>query len=269
MRLEFDKMQGAGNDFILIDNRDGKVPDQAKRDLVVKYCHRRLGIGADGMIFVQNDPEFDFAWDFYNSDGSIAEMCGNGARCVARYANKIGAAGETMVFRSIAGPIRAQLTNRGSKVQLTNVQLPSAPLNVPVDDKTLDIWFLNTGVPHAVIQVDDLDKLEVKKLGAAIRNHQQFAPSGTNVNFISLHDGDKLSIRTYERGVEDETLACGTGSVASSIIAGCYLGKSSPVTAVTRSGEELVIHFSRQGGQIVDVFLEGGATLVFSGSFEV
>ncbi len=266
MELTFDKMEGAGNDFVLIDNRDGKVAESARRDLAIRYCHRRLGIGADGMIFVQNDPEFDFAWDFYNADGSRAEMCGNGARCVARFARKIGAAGDTMTFRSIAGPIKAQLTDRGAKVRLTDAALPAGDETIEVDGRAVKLWFLNTGVPHAVIPVDDLEKIEVKRLGARIRHHQRFAPAGTNVNFIAPGNGDSLAIRTYERGVEDETLACGTGSTAASIVAGKFLGKKSPITVQTRSGEELAIHFALTGDSATDVYLEGGARRVFSGS---
>ena len=269
MHIHFDKMEGAGNDFIMIDNRAGHIPASAKHRLVTEYCHRRFGIGADGMVFVENDPEFDFSWDFYNSDGSRAEMCGNGARCVARFANKIGAAGESMIFRSLAGPISAQLTPRGAKVQLTDVVLPKGEETISVEDTPISLWFLNSGVPHAVIRVPDLEAVDVCRLGRQIRNHPRFAPAGTNVNFFSLDAGSRLSIRTYERGVEDETLACGTGSVASCIVAGHFLGRTSPVTAVTRGGGELVVHFVVDGGVAGEVFLEGAARLVFSGEFQV
>ena len=268
MRIEFDKMQGAGNDFVLIDNRDGQVPEAAKRKMVVDYCRRSFGIGADGMIFVESDPEYDFAWDFYNSDGSRAEMCGNGARCVARFAVKIGAAGDGMTFRSLAGPIRAEITERGAKVQLTDVVLPAGPDTLDVDGKSISLWSLNSGVPHAVVRVDDIEQVDVKGLGAAIRRHPHFAPAGTNVNFITPLEGSRLAIRTYERGVEDETLACGTGSMAASIVLGAFLGQPSPVVAQTRGGGELAVHFTLDDGKAKNVFLEGGAELVFSGGFE-
>lgn len=269
MHVEFDKMEGAGNDFILIDNRKGEIPADAKEGLVVDYCRRCFGIGADGMIFVENDPEFDFAWDFYNSDGSRAEMCGNGSRCVARYANKIGAADDRMIFRSLAGPIRAELTGRGAKVQLTDVAVPDAAETIMLDGKPVKLWFMVSGVPHAVVEVSALEAVDVKNLGRQIRRHERFAPAGTNVNFIGAKSGDRLAIRTYERGVEDETLACGTGSVAASIAAGKFMGKKSPVTVETRGGGELVIHFTLDGAMATNVFLEGGARLVFSGSFDV
>lgn len=269
MRVDFDKMQGAGNDFILIDNRNGLVSSPDKKRLAVHYCRRCLGIGADGMIFVENDPEFDFAWDFYNADGSVAEMCGNGARCVSRYANRIGAAGDSMTFRSIAGPIRAQLTDRGSKVQLTDVSLPKAAEVVEVDGTAISLWFMNSGVPHAVAQVPDVEAVDVRGLGRALRYHAHFAPGGTNVNFFQIVGDGRLTNRTYERGVEDETLACGTGSVAASIAAGAFLGQSTPLAVRTRSGEELIIHFTLTDDSARQVFLEGGAERVFSGSFEI
>lgn len=268
MRVEFDKMEGAGNDFVLTDNREKRIPEGRKQSLVVEYCRRSFGIGADGMIFVEKDPEFDFAWDFYNSDGSRAEMCGNGARCVARYAAKIGAAGSSMTFRSLAGPIRAELTDRGAKVRLTDVRLPEGEEVITVSGQSLRLWSLNSGVPHAVIEVPDLDQVDVRELGRAIRYHEHFATTGTNVNFIRLLPDGKLGIRTYERGVEDETLACGTGSVAASIAIGRFRGQGSPVTVATRGGGELVIHFDFSGNMAERVFLEGGARIVFSGSFE-
>lgn len=269
MRVDFDKMQGAGNDFILIDNRNGAVPSAEKKRLAVHFCRRCLGVGADGMIFVENDPEFDFAWDFYNADGSLAEMCGNGARCVSRYAQRIGAAGDSMTFRSLAGPIRAQLTDRGSKVQLTNVTLPKAADVVEVDGTSIPLWFMISGVPHAVAQVPDVEAVDVRGLGRALRHHAHFAPGGTNVNFFQIVGDGRLANRTYERGVEDETLACGTGSVAASIAAGAFLRQSSPLAVRTRSGEELMIHFTLSGGEAREIFLEGGAEMVFSGSFEM
>lgn len=269
MQIKFDKMEGAGNDFIMIDNRSAEIPDSMKVRMAKDYCRRAMGIGADGMIFLQPDKEFDFSWDFFNSDGSKAEMCGNGARCAARFAHKIGAAGREMTFRTLAGPIVATLTERGAKVKLTNVKLPSGKQTIKVLDKEMGLWFLNTGVPHVVVETPDLDHCEVVTLGRAIRNHEAFAPAGTNVNFFKVLDKNRLAIRTYERGVEDETLACGTGSVATSIVAGRFFGCSGPVTVLTRSGEELVVHFTLGETEADPVFLEGGANLVFSGTFTV
>lgn len=268
MKITFDKMEGAGNDFILIDNRSGEIPDASKNGLVVPYCRRGQGIGADGVIFLQPDAEFDFSWDFYNSDGSKAEMCGNGARCVARFAHKIGAAGRDMTFRTIAGPIKATLTERGAKVQLADVRLPAQPLRVRALDLDLDTWFLNSGVPHAVIAVDDVASVAVKTLGAAVRHHERFAPAGTNVDFFMPRAGGGIVVRTYERGVEGETLACGTGAVATAIVASFFFGHAAPVTVLTRGGEELKVYFTITEETAAEVFLEGGARLVFSGWFD-
>jgi diaminopimelate epimerase len=269
MKIPFDKMEGAGNDFIMIDNRSAEIPNTIKEVMVKDYCRRGMGIGADGMIFLQPDKEYDFSWDFFNSDGSKAEMCGNGARCAARFAHKVGAAGREMTFRTLAGPIQASLTERGAKVRLTSTILPKEPAILNIAGQDLKIWSLNTGVPHAVIEVADLENCEVKKLGRQIRFHKHFAPAGTNVNFFKLLDDGFLAIRTYERGVEDETLACGTGTVATCIVAGMFYGKGSPITALTRSGEELVVYFTFADGKADPIFLEGGARTVFTGSFEM
>jgi len=269
MRVEFDKMEGAGNDFILIDNRSERLPEECKIRLVEEFCHRSFGIGADGMIFVQEDPEFDFSWDFYNSDGSRAEMCGNGARCVARFARKIGAAGDRMTFRSLAGPIQAELTGRGAKVGLPDAVIPDSSQALDLDENYMQVWLLNTGVPHAVVQVPDLDSVDVVKVGRQLRYHPYFSPAGTNVDFFSPLAGNRLAIRTYERGVEAETLGCGTGSVATCIVAGRFFGMTAPITALTRGGGELVVHFrDEQHRRATDVFLEGGARMVFTGAFE-
>jgi diaminopimelate epimerase len=269
MKIEFDKMEGAGNDFVLVDNRDGKIPDTLKTRLVIDYCRRCFGIGADGMVFLEKDRELDFAWDFYNSDGSRAEMCGNCARCAARFAVKIGAAGPRMTFRTLAGPIKAELTPMGVRVGLLDIAIPTAAEQLTAGKEKIDVWALNSGVPHAVILVDDLAAAEVRRLGGEIRRHPRFAPAGTNVNFIARLGGGRLAIRTYERGVEDETLACGTGCVAAGVAAGRFLGFSSPVTLETRGGGELTVHFSLAENRAAEVQLEGGARLAFSGSFEM
>lgn len=267
MRIEFDKMEGAGNDFIFIDDRGERIPGDLRREWAVRYCRRALGIGADGMVFIANDPEFDFTWDFYNADGSIAEMCGNGARCAARYAHKIGAAGPAMTFRTLAGPIHAELTPAGAKVRLTDALLPAGAETIYLDGRPIDVYFLNTGVPHAVMEVSDLEMVNVRELGLAIRHHPHFAPAGTNVNFIRPETGDAVTVRTYERGVEAETLACGTGSVAASLVAALFYGKKSPVAVATRGGE-LTVHFRIDGGRATDIYLEGSANTVFTGYFE-
>ena len=268
MRIAFDKMEGAGNDFILVDNRNGTIPDSLKTRLTIDCCRPKFGIGADGMIFLEKDNEFDFAWDFFNSDGSRPEMCGNGARCVARFANRIGAAGGVMTFRTLVGPIQAELTPPGAKVGLTDAGLPASEERLDVNGQEVELWAVNSGVPHAVILVEDLEAVDVAGLGRAIRRHRRFAPAGTNVDFIARRENFRLAIRTYERGVEDETLACGTGCVAASVAAGRFLGFPGPVTLETRGGGELTVHFTLAGDKAIGVSLEGGARFVFSGVVE-
>ena len=267
MQIRFDKMEGAGNDFIMVDNRSAGIPDAMKVRLVKDYCRRAQGIGADGMVFLQSDDELDFSWDFFNSDGSRGEMCGNAARCVARFANKIGAAGREMTFRTLAGPVPASLTERGARVKLPGrIKLPSGRQTIQALGGEFEVWSLNTGVPHAVVEMPGVETCEVAALGRAIRNHEAFAPAGTNVNFFRMLDRGRLVMRTYERGVEGETLACGTGAVAVSIVAGCFFGGISPMMVLARSGEELTVHFTLGEAGVDPVFLEGGAKLVFSGT---
>lgn len=268
MLIDFEKFHGAGNDFIFIDNRSGKVPADKKAELVTTACHRRFGVGADGVMFIESDPELDFSWDFYNSDASRGEMCGNGSRCAAVFAHMIGAAGKKMTFRTLAGPIEAELTDRGARVRLTDCTLPGPAATLTVDGANREFWFLNTGVPHAILPESNLDTLDIKRIGALIRYHPHFAPAGTNVNFIQKIDASHLNIRTYERGVEDETWACGTGSTAAAIAACQYLGCTCPVVVRTKGGE-LVIQYSIQNGKAVNVLMEGPAVHVFSGKLEI
>jgi len=267
IRIPFAKMNGAGNDFVLVDNRNGLIPNANRPALAKAVCHRTGGVGADGLILIEKDPEFDFRWDFYNSDGSSAEMCGNGARCAVRFANAIGAAGETMTFRTLAGPIRGFVTPDGARVQLTDATLPRPVGPLTVEGGTWNIRFLNTGVPHAVVPVDDLETVDVNAVGRALRHHEAFAPKGTNVNFMARRADGEIAIRTYERGVEGETLACGTGSVASAVAATELYGFRSPVGVLTRGGWRLGVSFKMGRSGVTDVFLEGPADRTFEGAY--
>ena len=278
--MRFTKCQGAGNDFVIIDNRDGKV-DQKLKELgidietfVRKVCAFHTGVGADGLILIEEpeNPENDFKWRFFNSDGSVAEMCGNGSRCAVRFAyeNRI-ARGEHVKFETLAGVIEAWVKNGGRvvKVQLTKPFGLELDFDLPLSDRTLKASFLNTGVPHVVVPVEDLENFDVVKYGREIRYHERFAPAGTNANFIEPVSEDTIRIRTYERGVENETLACGTGSTAAAIIA--YkkgLVKKKPVKVITRGGEILTIDFD---DNLEKVYLEGKVYKVFEGdlAFEI
>jgi diaminopimelate epimerase len=207
----------------------------------------------------------DFQWRFFNADGSSAEMCGNGGRCAVRFALDQGLAGPAMVFDTLAGPIRAWL--EGAMVKLEIVSPHGAYSGLTLDDlpERVIIDGVNTGVPHVVIAYDNLDAAPVKELGRLIRFHQRFAPAGTNVNFAAAREGE-LWVRTYERGVEDETLACGTGAVASALVAGTRLGLASPVTVRVKSGDRLKVHFkAAPDGGFKEVFLEGTVRYAYEG----
>lgn len=264
MGITFRKMQGSGNDFILIDNREGVVPASEKAAFVKRICPRATAVGADGVIFVEPDAELDFRWDFYNADGSSAEMCGNGARCAVVYAHDIGAAGASMTFRTIAGPIRGQRRPGGAKVQLTDAP-PVEVLDLPLRSGATTIGFVNTGVPHVVVPVADLEAINLMGEGAEIRYHQRFQPAGANANFMARNGEQAIAIRTYERGVEGETLACGTGSVAAALTAARLYGMASPIKVGVRSGDTLTIHFVLTENGATDVYLDGPVVHVYDG----
>ncbi len=271
MTIPFTKMNGAGNDFVVIDNRKSIVPDEAKEKFVEKVCNRRFSVGADGVIFIENSDsdKVDFRWDFYNSDGSTAEMCGNGARCAARYAvdNNIAQA-PNLSFETIAGIINAEVGDETIKVKLTQPHDFEQGRKVDLDSASHTIDSINTGVPHAVLFSDKIDDIKtIKPIGSAIRFHKEFAPAGTNVNLVEITGKDSIKIRTYERGVEDETLACGTGATAAAILAAKREKVAAPVKVKIASGCELKIHFNPSlDNGFGEVILEGPAEVNFQGT---
>lgn len=260
-------MTGSGNDFILIDNRNGRIDADGCRDLVRMSCRHKLSVGADGLILIEDDPEVDFRWRFFNADGSEAEMCGNGARCAARFAYLNGiVTKERLAFRTMAGVIEAEILEDRVRIQTTAPRELVLNLSLEAEGRTFLAHFVNTGVPHVVVLLDSvagLESAEVFRWGRALRYHQHFQPAGTNVNFVAIQDERHLMVRTYERGVEDETLACGTGAIASALIAAAHRSVTSPVQIQTRSQETLTIHFQQQGAEFRDVRLEGAAKVVF------
>ena len=264
-KIEFMKMSGTGNDFILIDNRDGKIPEDKMSYLAERACRRRESVGADGMIFIVDSDKYDFEWKFFNSDGSVAEMCGNGGRCTARFALLSGITCESMTFMTLAGPISADVSGRTVKVLMPVPTGLKADIDLPLEQGWLNAGFVNTGVPHVVVQVENIKDIPVNEQGRAIRYHSMFQPAGTNANFMSVKGTDQLYVRTYERGVENETLACGTGAIASSLIANVRGLVSSPVTVTTSGGEELKIHFEKEGDSFSRVWLEGGTSIIYKG----
>jgi diaminopimelate epimerase len=261
--IEFWKMNGSGNDFIVIDDRDGRIPEARMGPLVQRVCRRRESVGADGVIFVVGSERYDFRWRFFNADGGEVEMCGNGGRCVSRFAYLKGITGPSMTFETLAGPVAAEVNGRTVKVLMPRPQ--GLRLDVGIEPKPgwERVDFMNTGVPHVVVHVRDLGTHPVVEQGREIRYHSLFQPLGTNANFIRVLGPDLVEARTYERGVEDETLACGTGAIASALTAAARGLTASPVRVKTRGGEILTIHFEKNGEAFERVFLEGNTAVVY------
>jgi diaminopimelate epimerase len=264
-KIPFSKMTGCGNDFIIIDNRRKILNVDKLEDFVQKVCAHKLSAGADGVVLIEPSQKVNFKWRFFNSDGSVAEMCGNAARCVARFAVLKGIAPPKMAFETLAGIIEAEVAERQIKVLMVQPTGLKLEINVPIDGESHQMHFINTGVPHAIEFVDKASSVAVKDLGKKIRFHAQFQPAGTNANFVQVVDRKHIKVRTYERGVEDETLACGTGAVASALIAAKTGFVDSPVEVQTSGGEILKIYFQAKGDGFDRVFLEGDARVVYEG----
>ena len=269
MVLEFTKMNGAGNDFLLLDNRAKKI--RLARDQITRLCDRHRGVGADGIILLLpcGSGKADWAWEFYNSDGSTGEMCGNGARCFARFVQRVTGDPRDFRFETEAGVIAAQFQGARVTVSLTEPEDLRLDQQVPLAGGFQTIHCLNTGVPHAVLFVPDADKALVQQLGPEIRRHPAFAPKGTNVNFVQLLGPGQIRVRTYERGVEGETLACGTGVTASALISSRVHKFGSPVSVQVQGGDRLEVSFEEKNGGFAGVRLSGPADFVFEGRVEV
>ncbi len=254
--ISFSKLNGSGNDFLLVDNRNGVMKGIDLPRFAGKVCDRSRSVGADGIIFLERSRRADFRWNFFNADGSVAEMCGNGGRCAARYASERRITGRTMAFETLAGLIRAEVTGRRVKLQMTAPGSLAVDRTLTLRGKRLRYSFLDTGVPHVVLFVPHIERIDLVGIGRGIRRHRAFAPRGTNVNFVQVRNGTVWA-RTYERGVEGETLACGTGAVACGILSAVHGFARPPVTVRTRGGEELLIHFDPGKKDFGDVYLEG------------
>lgn len=261
--IDFYKMSGSGNDFIIIDNRKRIVDEAGLMNFVASVCRRKMSVGADGLILIESADAVDFKWRFFNSDGSVAEMCGNGARCAARFAYIKGIAGTEMSFETEAGIIHAKVAKDQVKIKMPDPTDLKTDYALELENSTLSVSSVNTGVPHVVVEVDNIDDIEVVKLGREIRFHDVFDPAGTNVNFVCLQNDDIVAIRTYERGVEDETLACGTGAIACAIVISYKKKIKSPVKVMTRSGGYLYIYYKVKQGRFYDIFLEGDARIIY------
>ncbi len=263
MKIPFMKMSGSGNDFILIDHRKPILEEDRMKEFARQVCRRRVSVGADGLILIERSERADFKWRFFNADGSEAEMCGNGGRCAARFAWLKGIAGSSLTFETLAGILSAVVNGKRVKLEMTKPYGLKLDETILIEGKERIFSSINTGVPHAVLFFEDIEDLDIVQMGRAIRYHPYFAPSGTNVNFVLLGNGSQLSIRTYERGVEDETLACGTGAVASGLIAAFKGLARSPVSIKTRGGEVLMVYFEIAGEEVKRVFFEGEVHIIY------
>jgi len=264
-RIPFFKMHGGGNDFVLIDHRDRFIPVSEQPRFARRLCASKTGIGADGLILIERSDKADLGWRFYNADGSEAEMCGNGARCAARFAVLTGMAKTNLTLETLAGIVHAEVQDRAVRVSMTGVGDFRLHLEIPLVDGTLHGHFVRVGVPHVVIPVEDLEKTPVTVWGRAVRFHPMFQPAGANCNFVRVLGPHTVRVRTYERGVEEETLACGTGAAAAALIAARLGQVTSPVLVHTQGGEVLTVSFQKTGEEITEVFQEGEALVVFQG----
>ncbi|MEP6955516.1 MAG: diaminopimelate epimerase [Chthoniobacterales bacterium] len=267
-RLQFTKMNGAGNDFVLLDNRAGQL--QLTPAQIARLCDRHRGIGADGVLLLEPAANgADFRMRYYNADGGEAEMCGNGARCFARFTSRHAGPLQQLSFETPAGVIAAALQGEGVTLQMSEPKDLQLNLRISAHGQEIACHYVDSGVPHVVVPVESIADVDVRALGSALRHHEQFQPRGANVNFLAKRGHDHIAIRTYERGVEDETLACGTGVVASAIIFAATANADSPVRVLVKGGDELQVGFRKEGTRFTDVTLAGPADFVFDGTFDL
>jgi len=263
-------MVASGNDFVLIEGISQRAAGDLG-ELARSLCDRKFGAGADGMLFLEKSKSADIRMRIFNADGSQAQMCGNGARCVAFYLGRRQQIGRKLKIETAAGVVLAQYFVDVVKVRLTDPQGIRAGIPIDLGDRRIKVNFINTGVPHAVIFVEGLDEIDCFNLGRQIRYHQAFAPAGTNVDFVEVTDNHSIKVRTYERGVEDETLACGTGSAAAALVASftSSVADVDKIDVRTKGGETLKVYFKRIRGGFSDVWLEGTAAIVYKGEYYV
>lgn len=260
MEIKFYKYQGAGNDFVMLDNRDNKYSGLTKKQIEL-LCDRRFGIGADGLMSIETQEGYDFRMRYYNADGGEAEMCGNGARCIVAFAKKLGIIENETKFIAMDGEHFGIIEKEIVKIHMTDVTEV---------EQGEDYFYLNTGVPHYVKFVSDIDNFNVKEEGAKIRYNERFKEVGTNVNFIELNE-EGFTIRTYERGVEDETLACGTGCTASAIASSIKLKGAKNSFPIKAKGGNIGVSFdpSKDNNNFKNIWLEGPGEFVFEGNMNL
>ncbi|MFE3868677.1 diaminopimelate epimerase [Flavobacterium sp. LS2P90] len=260
MQIEFYKYQGTGNDFVMIDNRSNFFPKD-NIQLISRLCDRRFGIGGDGLILLENDTETDFKMVYYNSDGNQSSMCGNGGRCLVAFAKKLNVIQDNTTFIATDGVHHASVAANG----IVSLQM----IDVPEVKITPDYVFMNTGSPHHIQLVEDLEHYNVKENGASIRYGELYGKQGSNINFVKKIDETTFSLRTYERGVEDETLACGTGATAVAIAMNVLGETKANSIDLNVEGGKLVVSFDEKDGKFTNVFLKGPAEFVFKGTIDI
>ncbi len=261
MNIRFSKMHGAGNDFLVIDDRDGHFPVEDKAWLA-RVGARRTGVGCDGFVLLRPSERADLAMLFLNPDGSRAGMCGNGSRCVARFAFERGLAGRRMTIAADAGILRAEAGDGVYRVQLTPPTDWRMARTLAWQGEVIPYHYVNTGVPHCIVRVEHIEEADVPVRGGAIRHHPDFAPEGTNVDFVAVTGRDSLRVRTYERGVEAETLACGTGVTAAALVSMRLGWVRGPVHITCSSGDVLTVEADEKSEQVT---LCGPAEFVYEG----
>lgn len=263
MKIEFSKYHGTGNDFIIVDDRNAGFPVSV--DKISHLCHRRFGVGADGLILLQTHQEYDFRMRYFNADGNESTMCGNGGRCITAFAHSLGIFDKDTVFQAVDGK-HESMVKRVNDQDCWSIALKMKDIrNIRIVDKA---FVIDSGSPHVVMFVEDLTEMDVVGKGRAIRYSEEFAPDGTNVNFIEKWNGE-YHIRTYERGVEDETLSCGTGTVASAVAVSIRHNLSGGIFEFIAPGGKLGVKFSKNRNVFEDVWLEGPAQRVFTGIIEL
>ncbi|OGX24302.1 MAG: diaminopimelate epimerase [Omnitrophica WOR_2 bacterium RIFCSPHIGHO2_02_FULL_45_21] len=271
-KLEFCKVVASGNDFVIIENN--YPPGTRRYPLLAKnICGRKFGIGADGLLILEKSKIADIKMRIFNADGTEAEMCGNGARCVAFYTRStLHAPRSTLKIETKAGIAESQVRADRVKIKLTQARDYQPRIAIKINGRELRIYSINTGVPHAVIFVEGVDTIDVSNIGRQIRYYECFAPQGTNVNFVEAINKNTIKVRTYERGVEDETLACGTGAAASAIVyslQSTVYSQKNKINVITQGGETLKVYFDREGNKVDNLCLEGKVKIVYRGEYYV
>jgi diaminopimelate epimerase len=275
MTIPFARMHGCGNDFVVLDDRAGRLYPQ-RAALARAVCHRRTGLGGDGLLLIGRAPapssseggSSDFAMTYVNADGNEGEMCGNGARCVVRRAAELGIVRDRAAFATPAGLIRATLSGARVTLGMTEPTDERDPVTLEIDGRAFELFYIDTGVPHVVAFVDDLDSLDVEGIGRQIRHHPAFGPRGVNANFAKPAGPSRLRARTYERGVEAETLACGTGAVAIGLVAFRRGLAQSPVIILPPGGELVIGFRTDAAGRFHDVTLSGPTEEIATGEID-